>query len=335
MSARLEKVSRVLLVCYVDSKIGVGHLSRLLALASELKKFNKVTVEFMIFGSLIKKAELSHYKVYCLGSNEDFVKEIKNMEERNHFDAMVFDLYPMCNKKEFLELFHHLKLQSVILISIDSLIEYHEALDIIWIPSFNFESKKYNNKIKSGWNSLLLQKRFHHKDWSPGKKVLILTGGSDTAKLGKTLPAQLDQFLKDNIEVHWVKGPFSKEPNLPDKLRLKWVIHDAPEQLDELITQSNYVISVYGISLFEVLQYGIPVVTFSPYGEKDNVELTALSKVEVAMTAENSRMAIDRLLELMNNNELAKKISKNALRIMSNNGAKNLSSEIRSLIGLK
>lgn len=333
MSAILEIVTRVLLTCYVDSKIGIGHLSRLLALASELKKFDKVTIEFMIFGSLIEKDELSHYKVYCIASDKDFVREIKNMEVRNHYDAMVFDLYPMCNKNKFLELFHHLKLQSVILISIDSLVEYHDVLDIVWIPSFSFESREHTNKIKSGWNSLLLQKRFHHKDWTPGSKVLILTGGSDTAELGKRLPAQLDESLKDGIEVHWVKGPFSNEPNLPDQLRLKWVIHDAPEQLDKLITDSNYALSVYGVSLFEVLQYGIPAVTFSPYGDKDDSELKALSMEDVAIVAENSTLAIHRLNELMNNDALAKQLSKNSLKVMSNNGAKSLSSQIYSLIG--
>ena len=56
---------------------------------------------------------------------------------------------------------------------------------------------------------------------------------------------------------------------------------------------------------------------------------------KVAMVAENSRLAIDRLAELMNNDELAKQFSKNSLKVMSNNGAKSLSSQIYSLIGLQ
>jgi spore coat polysaccharide biosynthesis predicted glycosyltransferase SpsG len=166
-------------------------------------------------------------------------------------------------------------------------------------------------------------------------KVLILTGGSDISNLGRTLPAQLDELLDKNIELHWVKGPFSSAPNLPKECRLNWVVHNAPEQLDELIVQSDYVMTVFGVSFFEVLQYGIPAVVFSPYSNKDNNELDALSEEGVAMAVNNSKLAINGLIELMNNDELSKEYSMNALKKMSVNGAKNLSKEIYSLIGLK
>ena len=329
-------MSRVLLICHVTAETGIGHLSRLLAVADELQKYNNIRIEFMIFGSLLKEKQLANYKSYNLSFDADLIKETNNIEAINHYDAMIFDLYPKCNNYNFDELFTHLKKKNTFLISIDSLIDYKNILDIVWIPSFSFNFRKHtdaSNKIKSGWGSLLLQKKLQHRDWLPGQKVLVLTGGSDTTNLGDTLPTQLDIFLNDDVEVHWVKGPFSSKPNLPDRRNLKWIIHDSPEQLDELIIQSNYVISIYGVSLFEVLQYGVPAVTFSPYGGKDEIELKALAKEGVAMVAENSRQAIDRLIELMNNDELAKQFSENSLNIMSNDGAKNLSSQIYSLIG--
>jgi len=162
-----------------------------------------------------------------------------------------------------------------------------------------------------------------------------LTGGGDVSNLGKTLPVQLDGLLDENTEIHWVRGPFSGSPNLPKKCRLNWTVHNAPERLDELIVQSDYVMTVFGVSFFEVLQYGIPTVVFSPYGNKDNNELNALSKEGVAMVSNDSKLAITDLIELMNNNQIAKEYSVNALKKMSVNGAKNLSKEIYSLIGLK
>ena len=166
-------------------------------------------------------------------------------------------------------------------------------------------------------------------------KILILTGGSDVSNLGKTLPIQLDELLDKNTEVHWVRGPFSSEPNLPKKCRLKWMVHNAPEQLDELIVKSDYVITVFGVSFFEVLQYGIPTVVFSPYDNKDNNELDALSEEGVAMVVNNPKLAIGGLIELMNNDELAKEYSINALKKMSINGTQSLSKEIYSLIRSK
>jgi spore coat polysaccharide biosynthesis predicted glycosyltransferase SpsG len=331
-------MSSLLLVCHVSPEIGIGHLSRLLALAEALRKDNNVIPEFLIFGDFIKKDELANFNVHAFSLADDFIATIENILEMNNFDAVIFDLYSRNNIDNLSELFIQLKRRNICLISIDSLIEHCNILDLIWIPSFNFDCVRYadcTSVLKSGWDSFLIQKRLRHKDWTPGSKVLILTGGSDVSKLGKTLPIQLDKLLGKNIEPHWVKGPFSNTPNLPKKCRLNWTIHDAPEYLDELIVQSDYVMTVFGVSFFEVLQYGIPTVVFSPYGNKDNNELDALLEEDVAMVVNSPELAINGLIELMDNDELAKEYSMNALKKMSINGVQNFSKEIYSLIGLK
>jgi spore coat polysaccharide biosynthesis predicted glycosyltransferase SpsG len=322
----------------VSPEIGIGHLSRLLALAGTLRKDNNVIPEFLIFGDFIKKDELANFNVHTFSLTDDLVSTIENILEMNSFDAMIFDLYPNHNTDNLDELFIQLKQCNICLISIDSLIEYCNILDLIWVPSFNFDCGRYTDctsKLKSGWDSFLIQKRLFHKVWTPGSKVLVLTGGSDVTNLGKTLPVQLDGLLDKNTEIHWVRGPFSSEPNLPKKCRLNWIVHNAPEQLDELIVQSDYVMTVFGISFFEVLQYGIPTVVFSPYGNKDNDELGALSEEGVALVVNGSEHPIESLIELMKNDKIAKEYSMNALKKMSINGAKNLSKEIYSLMGLK
>jgi spore coat polysaccharide biosynthesis predicted glycosyltransferase SpsG len=326
---------RILLVCYVGVNIGLGHLSRLLALADVLRKERKVQPEFLIFGDFIKKNELSNFNVHTFLLSDDFIDTIKNILETDNYDAVVLDLFPNHNIDNLGGLFIQLKRSNICLISIDSLIEHCNILDLIWIPSFNFDCSKYtncNSILKSGWDSFLIQKRFQHKGWTPGSKVLVLTGGSDVSNLGKTLPAQLDKLLDKNIELHWVKGPFSVAPKLPKQCRLNWTVHDSPEYLDELIVQIDYVMTVFGVSFFEVLQYGIPTVVFSPYGIKDSNELNALSEEGVSVVVNNSKLAINGLIELMNNDELAKQYSVNALKKMSINGTKNLSKEIYSLV---
>ena len=92
--------------------------------------------------------------------------------------------------------------------------------------------------------------------------------------------------------------------------------------------------TVFGVTFFEVLQYGIPSVVFSPYGNKDNAELDALSKENVALVVNDTELAINGIVNLMKNDKLAKEYSLNALQKMSINGVKNLSKEIYSLIGV-
>ena len=329
---------RALLICYVSVSIGLGHLSRLLALAQALRKEGKVQPEFLIFGDSIARDELDDFITHIFPLSDNFRTSVEKVIEVNNFETIVLDLYPKHDINNLGELFMRLKEYNISLVSIDSLIEYCNILDIMWVPSFNFDCGKHTDctsVLKSGWDSFLIQKRLLNKDWTPGTKVLILTGGSDVSNLGKTLPMQLDKLLVKNTDVHWVRGPFSGSPNLPKKCRLNWIIHDAPEQLDELIVQSDYVMTVFGVSFFEVLQYGIPTVVFSPYGNKDNNELDALSKEGVAIVENNSKLAINSLIKLMNNDRLSKKYSINALKKMSINGVQNLSNEIYSLMGLK
>jgi spore coat polysaccharide biosynthesis predicted glycosyltransferase SpsG len=328
-------MSNILLVCYVDAEIGIGHLSRLLALAETLRKNNNVIPEFLIFGELIKKDELSNFNVHVFSLMDDFVVTIENILKVNNFDALIFDLYPKYNIDNLGKLFIQLKRCNVCLISIDSLIEHCNILDLIWVPSLSFDCDMYpdcTSVLKSGWDSFLIQKRLNYRDWIPGSEVLVLTGGSDISNLGETLPARLDELLDKNVTLHWVQGPFSSKPNLPRKCRLNWIIHEAPEHLDELIVQSNYVITVFGVSFFEALQYGLPIVVFSPYGNHDSNDLEILSKESAAMVVNNYELAVDGLIKLMNNNRIARELSNTALDKMSINGVQNLCKEIISMI---
>ncbi len=74
---------------------------------------------------------------------------------------------------------------------------------------------------------------------------------------------------------------------------------------------------------------------FSPYSNKDNNELEALSEEGVAMVVNSSQLAIEGLIELMNNDKLAKEYPMNALKKMSINDVQSLSKGIYSLIGFK
>ena len=328
-------MQKVLLVCHVAPDIGIGHLSRLLALANTLKKDNKVIPEFLIFGNLIKKNELDNFKVHNYSLENDFALIIDKILKSNKFNLLVFDIIQNYIKNNLRELFIKLKQQDIRLIGIDTLIDFCDILDLIWVPSFNFDVTKHSkckSLLKSGWNTYLIQKHYQDKKWSSGPRVLVLTGGSDIMNLGKTLPSKIDQILDKNSEIHWVRGPFSKKPKIPEKSRLNWLIHDAPQQLDELIIQSNYVVSVFGISFFEVLQYGLPTVVFSPYKNKDRKDLKALFKEEVAMVINKPKLVAEGLLKLMNDDKIAKKYSVNALKKMSINGTKNLSKNISHLL---
>ena len=65
------------------------------------------------------------------------------------------------------------------------------------------------------------------------------------------LPDQLDKSLENDTQVHWVQGPFSDTPHLPKIPRLNWIIHKSPDSIDELIVDSHYVVTIFGVSFLK------------------------------------------------------------------------------------
>lgn len=326
---------KILLVCQVSADIGLGHLSRLTALAKSLESNGIVTPEILIFGDFFLKDGISNFSTHLYSFTDDFVTSVEKVVIDGDFNAVVLDLHTSENIKGFKTLLLGLKKNNIHLIAIDSLLEYCDVMDLVWIPSFNFDISNHINCkciIKYGWDSYLIQKRFPTREWVPGPKVLVLTGGSDPTKLSRSLPEYIDNSLGKNVEINWVHGPFAELPNLSNHKNLNWIIHSSPSGIDELIVNSNYVLTVYGVALFEVLQYGVPAIVFSPYGKKDDSELRALSGLNIASVADNSFDAVDKLKSLMKDHDLARRYSFNSSNKLTNNGAKNLAKHIHQLI---
>ena len=328
------KKKNILLVCHSGPSVGIGHLSRLLALAKYLKKSKKFKVEFLIFGDYFKSDELKAFKINQLDIKSDFESSLNELMKKRIASVIVFDLFTKLVPKNIEKVFASLKEKNITLVGVDGLLNHSTFLDILWIPSLIDKLKRPRNfrgEIISGWNALLIQKRLTTKKWKPGSKVLVLTGGSDTTGLAKDLPSLIDELLRHDSIINWIQGPFSKRPVIPKKSRLSWNVHFAPSQLDKFINENDYVLTVFGISFFEALQYGIPSVVFSPYGEKDKNDLRVLSKEEVTSVANSSYNAVIKLKELMKNDHLSKKYSSNSLKKMSLSGSENLTNKILSL----
>lgn len=323
----------VLLVCHASGTMGLGHLARLLALAQAIRKDGSLHPDFLIFGDQIEKEELASFNPLFHSLACEFATAVKDTVKAINPRVVVFDLYPKLHSPALIELFNWLQSRGIRLVGIDSLFTYRHHLDFVWIPSFYFDSTQIaacKNMIKYGWDSFLIQKRLPSPQWKPGPRILVLTGGSDVTRLGNTLPQQLDSLLPKDAEIHWVRGPYAPPPIIPDTHRLSWHIHSAPTQLDELIVESNYVLTVYGVSFFEVLQYGIPTVVFSPYGDKDQTELEALAREKVAVVCQDNS-AVHHLITLMADSNLAKTCSQRALDKLSVNGAQQLAKIVCSL----
>lgn len=323
------------MVCLVSEEIGIGHFSRLLALSNKLR--NDTHIEFLIYGKLPHLINKTNFKYTLKNIDANFSKSLEDFINENNFTCAVLDIHHSVVSNDLYRSFKNINKKATRLIGIDSLIEFHHYFEFLWIPSiiFNKDSlPKGCKNISWGWDHLLIEKKYKDFEWRDGDDILVLTGGSDTALLGEWLPEEIDSKIEKGSKVRWVKGPFAKQPKIPNKSKLKWIVEDSPANLDNLITKSNYVIVVFGISFFETIQYGVPTVVFSPYNNKDEYVLNQIQKEGVALVAKNAKDAVKNLNTLMLKKATAKNLSiKSKSRFDDyNSGQNNLKRKIMDVL---
>jgi len=325
----------ILIVCHAGKGVGLGHLKRSLVVAHSMQQKFGAEIYFLVQGDSVNKDYLSGFEYQFLESNKDLSLMIRQQVVTLDIQFIVFDLFSQHVPDNFGDLLEELKRNDCKLISVDGLIDYHNKLDLIFIPSFNFSSPpdlKIDTPILFGWDCYLLNIKKKQIKWQQGRHVLVLTGGSDTTKLGKTLPGQLNNVLPENTKLNWVTGPFSDRPLFPKNNKFEMLNHQAPSALDELMIKSNYALTVFGVSFFELLYYGVPTVVFSPYGNKDDNELKVIESEGVALVARDEVDAITKLKTLMDNDKLAASLSEMSKIIMSVPGEKKFTQAVLELV---
>ncbi len=327
--------TRVLFVCHAGASLGIGHLTRMLAVAYALGRIEASTeVRFLILGDRIERQDLAGFDHLFLDLETDLFGAV--VEACGQFEptAVVFDLHPKLLPVDFASRSAEVRTRGIRLVGVDSLLPYCDSLDLTWVPSLLVDDAELagcSGTVHSGWDSFLIARRLPVEEWSPGNRVLVLTGGSDVTDQAVTLPALLDARLPNGSEVCWVRGPFASAPVLPEERRLEWIVQEAPSGLDELIVESDYAITVFGVTLFELLQYGLPTVVFSPYEDRVFPELDLVAAAGAGAVGDGADAAVTELGALMADDGRARRHSQAALDRMADNGADRLARLIHSL----
>ncbi len=325
----------VILVCHAGADLGIGHLTRMLALAHALERQGMDRVDVVVQGDPVVRSDLDRFSCTFVGLESDLAEVVLAAAADLVPGVVVFDLHPELVPEGLGGLLGSLAAGGARLVGVDGLLDFCDLLDVSWIPSFSVDSarlERCSGEVHHGWDSFLIRKRLPTRAWRPGRRVLVLTGGSDVTGQSQTLPALLDGSVPSGTELHWVRGPFAAAPAIPSNRRVDWKVHEAPEGLDELVVESHYALTVFGVTLFEVLQYGVPTVVFSPYEDRDQPELALLEGEGVAVVADGAETAVAGLVELMGDARLAGGLSQAALDRLQVDGADRLAGLIHSLV---
>ncbi|MGE5514867.1 MAG: cytidylyltransferase domain-containing protein [Bacteroidota bacterium] len=296
-----EHSQPVLLVCHTGPGVGLGHLSRILAVARALQDRHFAAVHLLIQGAPVVRGDLSMIPHRFIAMDADLLGAMAEDVAAFSAKALVLDLHGAhvpAGLADFLA-----ARPRVARVGIDSTWPLAADLDLVCLPGFFVAEDVLracgDTPVLHGWPHYLLRPCPPRPPWQPGQRVLVLTGGSDATGLGDSLPAQLDAALPADTELHWVQGPYAAAPQVPAPARLSWQVHHAPDDLGPLMAQCQYALTIYGVSVFELLGHGVPTVVFSPYDGRDEGEMAALRGEAVARVADDAAAALSAVVDLM------------------------------------
>ncbi len=293
-----------------------------------------------VLGDVPEKTKLTSFSLSVVSdSTTIFFNRLIEFIAKNSIDAVVMDFHKSADGIALLNFLKKNRSRGVKLIAVDSLIVHQQHLDHIWLPSIHFDLSKVSSEkgfcdVSFGWDHFLLERSEVSPDWNPGNEVLVMTGGSDVLDLGAWLPRALDNKLPMATKISWIKGPYSNRPNIPQRPKLDWQVHDNPRNIDKLICSSNYVLTLFGVSFFEAIQYGLPTVVVPLHPSENMCELDLIRKDKLALVAVDVNSSVAALTDLMTNDGLARKLSRKAKEKMSINGCNLLVNKISDIIGL-
>jgi hypothetical protein len=310
----------------------------MLALRNSLAKVEDFHIFFSVLGDNVLAVDSKKIEMDIVTSHtSDYFQLVRNFVKVNHIKLFIMDFHKSAEGPELIDFFIWAKDKGVLLVAIDSFINFREYLDHIWLPSVYFDLSKISKQkglcdVSFGWDHFLLARPEAIPNWQAGGSVLVMTGGADVLDLGAWLPELLDAKLMPSSTVNWIKGPYANYPNIPIHAKLAWNVHENPKDIDKLISQSSYVLTQFGVSFFESVQYGIPTVVVPLNRFENSLELDLIKREKVALVANDAEQSVNILVQLMKDNFLAKKLSNNSKKKMHLNGCDLFINKINKLV---
>tara|TARA_R110002096_G_scaffold274610_6_gene468389 strand:+ start:156 stop:1928 length:1773 start_codon:yes stop_codon:yes gene_type:complete len=289
---------KAVIVTESGPKVGMGHLMRMLVATAALQDYLGANVKLIIKGAPLEIPDLALV-------NHSWISELTTelwQEALENSDLLIFDLKEKLDTR--FEKGPQLS-KKCMTVGIDLPMNDATSCDLVWLPTFFTENAETfaANDVRVGWDCFLLKDSPLWRkcpDSPQQKKVLVLSGGSDAAGLGETLPEKMLRQLPADVRIDWVQGPYASEPIVScDDLRDRFNILFAPTDLPSLFSEYDAVMCVYGVSYFECLRAGIPTVVFDAVGAAQPGEWQQLKKLFPDNVALDGGDAISKLAALL------------------------------------
>lgn len=251
-----------------NSRIGLGHIIRTMALGNEFKKNNcnvvYITKDNKDTLDILKKNEFDYFIVE---SNNSLKEEIDIVNEMmQDCDIFIGDSFAI-NKKYIASI----KKNKKFIVIIDNLRDMSVKADLIinggiYAYSLAKNAVKFNQRILLGTEYLLIREQFTNskkRDINKTvKNILVTMGGSDPLKQTPNIISVLGE-LEKNLKINVVIGNGFTNIEEIEKISKKnhrIVLHYNVENMANLMFQNDIAITAGGTTLYELAITGTPAI---------------------------------------------------------------------------
>lgn len=254
---------KVLIRCDASKEIGLGHITRCLELAKQLKKKDFEIIfaikPYEICIEKIKEKDFSY--VSCSLENFDYKKWILDCINKLNIDIFIADVRDglPC------ELITLIKSKNILTIAIDEPSDYAKECDLCFYPPHaKIDKTLYKGKVYQGLEYVILREEFYgpfEKVKNEIPNILVMMGGTDAHNLTLDILKELE-FKKDNFSINVILNKKNKQYEdviLFKKNSNKNIkIFSNINNMSMFLNNIDFGIISFGVSTYELLCKRIP-----------------------------------------------------------------------------
>ncbi len=259
----------VIVRCDGDGAIGLGHVSRCVALADELRDRHRLSVQFAVrgpstAGAAAVRAAGHHVLPIAAGAQVDYGDELAAHAASQHAAALVIDVRDALSRASL----EAVKKSGARIVVIDDASDRRLAADLALYPPVpqvdEMDWSGFAGRRYAGWEWVLLRREFAPQGFeSPTIDILVTMGGSDPVGMTEFAVGALE-LLPMPVAMRVVVGPaFSRVETLIDAIarsKHSVTIARAPTSLAPLMRASRLAVASFGVSAYELAACGVPAV---------------------------------------------------------------------------